>query len=311
MLTPFQCDCCNPIYRISWSWSRLLSLTKITVTQFTDWPTVSLEIWRRSSGPRSNPSYCRTGLPPSSRAGAARQKISKRCDGHERCGNLKPLVCPSMTSCLFRWLNVPPCKYHPRFFPPTTQGLPSPLLYLLYWFNVRNRELSFYLGFAIPFTCALFVDSHPSGGVSSSTPSLHSGSILLTFRIHFPPSCCYFWFESPLPIITVSFESQSSPPSHCYIMQSFLLVKPLQRTAVSLIVSSSPTRLPCRATPALFPSWLAVYSSPSPERISTSLLHPVLTVLPSRPISLSSLCSSVSPRNLIKSRQNRKVSRSL
>ena len=212
------------------------------MTQFTDWPTVSSETWRKPSGPRSNPSYCRIGLLPSSRAGAARQKTNKQCDGHERWGNLKlpvyPLndfhacldgqTCHRVSIILFFFL------LRAKVFSPS-------LLYLLYWFNVRDREFSFYLGFAIPFTCVLFVDSRPSGGVSSSTPSLHSGSTLLTSRIHFPLSC-YFWFESPLSIITVSFEFQSSPPSHCYIMQSF---PPRQANGAS-------ARLPRRAIPALF-----------------------------------------------------------
>jgi len=52
---------------------------------------------------------------------------------------------------------------------------------------------------------------------------------LITLRLHHTPYIRHpfsspllsFWFESLLSIIAVSFEFQSSPPLHCYIMQLF------------------------------------------------------------------------------------------
>jgi len=146
-------------------------------------------------------------LPLSLRAGAARQKTSKRCVGHGR------------------WSNVPQrkySKYSSFLFSPTSQGLSLPPLHTYFTGSTfRHREISFYLGFVIPFPRALFVDGHPSGGVSLSILLLRSDStLLLTSNVH-SPSCC-FWFESLLSIIIVLFEFQPfSPPLHCYIIQSF------------------------------------------------------------------------------------------
>ena len=95
---------------------------------------------------------------------------------------------------------MPPRKYHPAF--PSTSYDPrsfSPSLpYLLYWFNIRDRENSFRLGFVIPLPCALFVDSHPLGGVSSFIPHLRSGStLLLTSRVHFSPPVVVYGLNRP------------------------------------------------------------------------------------------------------------------
>ena len=170
------------------------------------------------------------------------------------------------------------------FFLPTSQGLSLPLTILTLLVQ-RSRSRTFFppwvrYTFHMCFVCR----QSSSRWCLLFHPFITSGlSTLLIFRIHFPPSC-YFWFESPLSIITVSFESQSSPPLHCYIMQSFLFAKPLQRTMVSLIVSSSPTSLPRRAVPGCSHTGLQyIPALPSSEfhLVSCSLCRKFSTLLAS------------------------------
>ena len=198
-----------------------------------------------------------------------------------------------------------------RFFPPTSQGL-SLLLTILTLLVQRSRSRAFFLPWVrYTFTRALFVDSHPSGGVSSSTPSLHSGSTLLTSRIHFPPSCCYFGLNHPYQ--SSLYRLNPNPPHHHIVISCnrFLLAKPLQRTAVR---SSSVHRPPAyHAVPfrRWSPYWLAVYPGlPWSEfrLFSCSLCHQFFPRILSRYLRFAH-------RSLLvissKSRQHRKVSRSL
>ncbi|KAF9649700.1 hypothetical protein BDM02DRAFT_3260193 [Thelephora ganbajun] len=79
---------------------------------------------------------------------------------------------------------------------------------------------------------------------SSSLLLRSDSTILLTSSVHFSSLLLLFWFESLLSIITVSFESQSSPHHYIVISRSrFLLAKPLQRTVVPPIISPLPTHL--------------------------------------------------------------------
>jgi len=190
-------------------------------------------------------------LPLSLRAGAARQKTSKRCVGHGR------------------WSNVPQrkySKYSSFLFSPTSQGLSLPPLHTYFTGSTfRHREISFYLGFVIPFPRALFVDGHPSGGVSLSILLLRSDStLLLTSTFILPPVVfgLNHFYQSSLYCLN----SNPSPRHYIVISSSpFLLAKPLYQTAVSPIISSPSIRLPRGAIPALFLHW---YPSPVLERIS-------------------------------------------
>ena len=193
------------------------------------------------------------------------------------------------------------------FFPPTSQGLSLPLTTLTLLVQ-RSQSRTFFppwvrYTFHVCFVCR-----------QSSFRWCLLFHPFITFGLH-PPyipysfSSCYFWFESPLSIITVSFESQSSPPLHCYIMQSFLFANPLQRTAVSLIVSSSHTLATPRHS-GVVPIYWHIPVPPSNEFqiLSYSLCRQFFPrILPRylrfahRPLLVISS----------KSRQNGKVSRSL
>lgn len=107
------------------------------------------------------------------------------------------------------------------FLPSNPRPFTSSLQYLLYWFNLRIREILSTLGSLYLFLRALFVDGHLPGGALFYPLFAFRLHHLLYIQCSFSPS---FWFESLLSIITVSFESQSSPPPlHCYITQSFSL----------------------------------------------------------------------------------------
>jgi len=160
----------------------------------------------------------------------------------------------------------------------------------------RSRNSSC-LGFAIPFPCPLFVDGHLSGGVSSSIILLRLGSaLLLTSSVHFLLLFFFFWFESLLSIIAVSLNSNPPPPLHCYIIQSF---SPRQAVTVNGSFAYMHHHPPAYHTmPFLtgLPISSPVLEPISAFNISISLLLSVSLVLPSHPISLSSLCSSVPDR---------------
>jgi len=253
------------------------------VTQSTVWPKGSSEIWRRSSGPRSSPSYYKTGLPPNSRAGAARQKTSRQCDGHER------------------WSNVPPREYRSKvFLPLTTQGLFLPPHYT-YFTGSTFAIANFFppwvrYTFFVCFVCR----RHPSGGVSS-IPSLLSGSTRLLTSFSF-----LLFFGLNHPYQSSLYRLNPNPPHHYIVISCsrFLPAKPLWRTAVSPIINSSPAHLPHHAILASFRHWHATYLSTVLGRTSafrysnfTLALSPAS---PSHPILLSSLCLLVPARNSIR-----------
>lgn len=94
-------------------------------------------------------------------------------------------------------------SYEPRSFSPS-------FLYLLYWFNVRNRETFFLPWIRYTFSVCFVCRWSSSGGVFPSIPLLRSGPALLTPNVH-SPLLLLFWFKSPLSIIAVSLNPNPPP----------------------------------------------------------------------------------------------------
>jgi hypothetical protein len=166
---------------------------------------------------------------------------------------------------------VPRCKYRtPVFcFPLRSKVFLSLLTILTLLVQRSHREISFYLGFVIPFPRALFVDGHPSGGVSPSILLLRPGStLLLTSSVHSSPSCCFglnHLYQSSL----YRLNSNPPPPLHCYITQSFSLCQAVISNGGFAHHQFITHPLTMPAISALFLHWLAIYLSPVLERIST------------------------------------------
>lgn len=198
---------------------------------------------------------------------------------------------------------MPPRKYHPPGFLPSYEprSFSPSLPYLLYWFNVRDRENVFlpWVRYTFSFSCALFVDSHPSasGGVSTSTP-LH--------YVQAPPSSLHpVFISSPLVIFGLNQPYQSSlyrlnpnppHPLHCYITQS---VSSLPSRCGELRFRSSPVHHPLPARRAVpyrrrSPPGCRIFHPHHPRanfRIPAFQSYFLSLVLPSHLISLSSFCS--------------------
>jgi len=94
-------------------------------------------------------------------------------------------------------------SYEPRSFSLS-------FLYLLYWFNVRNRETFFPPWVRYTFSACFVCRWSSSGGVFPSIPLLRSGSTLLTPNVH-SPLLLLFWFKSLLSIIAVSLNPNPPP----------------------------------------------------------------------------------------------------
>jgi len=192
-------------------------------------------------------------------------------------------------------------SYDPRSFS-------SSFPYLLYWFNVRNREISFYLGSAIPFPRASSVDGRPSGGVSPSIlPFITLGpTLFLTSSVHSPPFRCCFGLNHFYQSSLYRLNPNPPPPLHCYITQSF---SPCQAVVSNggfahhqfhhppTYHAVPPRRCSSTGSPYISAPYLSEF-----QRFNTliSTLLCVLLVLPSHAILLSSLCSSVSARDFTK-----------